>query len=239
MQRRAADLESWRDAHRGERCVVLGNGPSLRETPLELLRGEHVFIVNRGHHAFGFGLTGEPYLVVSDPRTYATYATEIRAARVGMRFYRADVTRDGAYLDAKAEGDAESCVVLPFHMAPTMDEGAFACDVTRGLHRGFTVVLDAVQLAYFMGFRHVIMLGVDLTPAAEQTHFYGSGTYERSRRNDMPVPRVQASFATARRVFEADGRRLVNATPGGSLSELERIDLTVALSGHDRKRMVS
>jgi hypothetical protein len=38
LRRSAERLTSFRDRHRGERCFILGNGPSLRETDLRHLR---------------------------------------------------------------------------------------------------------------------------------------------------------------------------------------------------------
>lgn len=233
------DISAIKDIHRGERCLVLGNAPSLIETlaaiPAESLASTPVFLVNRGARVLGRvpGLAsgiwaGGPYLVVSDPRTYAAYAGEIETAPVGPRFYRSDVALTHQFgRHRRARGPAP--VMLPFSMEPTMADGAFQTDLPRGLRRGFTVVLDAVQIAYFMGFSEVVIAGVELAMSPERTHFYGSGAYERSRIDDMPVDGVRRSFATARRAFERSGRRLVNATPGGRLEELERVNPMDAL----------
>lgn len=220
MDLHTPDIDRIRDAYRGRRCFVLGNAPSLAETPFERLRGEHVFIVNRGGRAIDFGLDQPAWLVVSDPRTYEAYADEIRETPCLGRFYRADVADLARQL---TDGNPESACVLPFRMEPTMDAGGFTTDLRDPLTRGCTVVLDAVQVAFHMGFSEVIILGVELSTDGAQSHFYGTGTYEQSRRTDMPVDLVRASFATARRVFEQAGRRLVNATPGGHLHELERV----------------
>ena len=40
-------LSSFRDRHRGQRCLIIGNGPSLRNTNLSLLRNELTFGLNR------------------------------------------------------------------------------------------------------------------------------------------------------------------------------------------------
>ena len=34
-------LGSYKDAHLGERCFIIGNGPSLKKTDLSKLRGEY------------------------------------------------------------------------------------------------------------------------------------------------------------------------------------------------------
>ena len=38
-----AYIRKFKDIHAGERCVIIGNGPSLRDTDLSLLRDEYTF----------------------------------------------------------------------------------------------------------------------------------------------------------------------------------------------------
>ena len=40
-------LSALKDSHRGERCFLIGNGPSLRSTDLSRLKGEFTFGFNR------------------------------------------------------------------------------------------------------------------------------------------------------------------------------------------------
>ncbi len=215
-------LDALAGSRAGARCVVLGNGPSLRDCPLARLAGREIFGVNRGARALDLGLPQLAHLVVSDLQTYTAYAEEIRAAPVASRFYRADVVGCPAYAEAL---DREDAVAVPFHMTPEMQDGHFATDVRLGLFRGYTVVLDAIQLAYFMGFAEVLVLGVDLTWDGGDTHFYGSGAYERRRIGEMLADRANRGFAVARAAIEAAGRRLWNATPGGRLDALPRVTL--------------
>ncbi|MCI0854684.1 MAG: hypothetical protein J4N91_09695, partial [Chloroflexi bacterium] len=51
---------AYRDRHRGERCFVIGNGPSLKQTDLSLLKEEFTFGMNRIYMIFaelGFSTT--------------------------------------------------------------------------------------------------------------------------------------------------------------------------------------
>jgi hypothetical protein len=45
-------LKSLHDIHKGERCFIIGNGPSLQQTDLSLLKGEYTFGMNRFFLAF-------------------------------------------------------------------------------------------------------------------------------------------------------------------------------------------
>lgn len=214
-------LASFKNRHRGERCFLIGNGPSLNQLDLAKLDGELAFTVNRGYLATALGLPMTPYYVITDPLTYAPYAEEVRHARVGTRFYRADVCDLPDYRDAP---DREPAIRVPFHRAPTMDEGYFAEDATTGVFRGFTVLLDAAQLAFMMGCAEVYVIGCDLDYHQAATHVYGTGPIEQQRLTVMPIPSVLTAMAVAARAFERHGRVFANAGAGGRLDTIPRVD---------------
>lgn len=223
LDRELPDLGSFRDRHKGERCFLIGNGPSLGTLDLSRLEGELAFTVNRGYLAASFGLPKTPYYVITDPLTYAPYSEEVRRAPVGIRFYRADVCDLPEYRDAL---DREPAVRVPFHRAPTMDEGYFAEDPTTGVFRGFTVLLDAAQLAFMMGFRQVYVIGCDLDYHQADTHVYGTGPIEQARLDVMPIPKVLAAMSVAAYAFERHGRVFANAGVGGRLHTIPRVSFS-------------
>ncbi len=213
-------LASLRGRHTGTRCFLVGNAPSLARLDIARLKGELAFTVNRGYLAAPLGLPEAPYHVVADPLTYQPYADEIRRASVGLRFYRADVVALPEYRDAP---DREPAIEVPFHQAPTMDEGHFSEDAARGVYRGFTVLLDAAQLAFMMGCSEVYVIGCDLDYHQATTHVYPSGPVEQTRRDVMPIARVLQAMAVAAQAFQRHGRVFANAGIGGRLDSIPRV----------------
>ncbi len=45
-------LAALKDIHRGERCFIIGNGPSLKQTDLSRLKDEFTFGMNRFYLMF-------------------------------------------------------------------------------------------------------------------------------------------------------------------------------------------
>jgi hypothetical protein len=219
-QRNLPSLASFKDLHKGQRCFLVGNGPSLARLDLTNLRGELAFTVNRGYLAANLGLPKTPYYLITDPLTYQPYAEEVRQAQVGLRFYRADVFDLPEYCNSP---DREPAIKLPFHRTPTMDEGHFAEDATTGVFRGFTVLLDAAQLAFTMGCSEVFVIGCDLDFHQPDTHVYGTGPIEQQRRDVMPIPKVLQAMAVASDVFKRHGRVFANAGVGGKLDTSPRV----------------
>jgi hypothetical protein len=214
------NIAELRDLEAGHRCFIVATGPSLGKVPLGLLAGDFVIGVNRAYVALGQGLPHIDILVVADPAAYHTYHEELEAAPAACRLYRSNVH---ALVTAKGH-DPRRSLSYPFHMEPWMDEGCFAKDLTAGTYRGATVVLEAVQVAYYMGCSEVYVLGCDLDYSGAATHFYAAGPHEEASRTVMPIDRARKSMAVAKSVYDADGRVLLNATAGGALEEIGRVD---------------
>ena len=71
---------AWlKDRHRGQRCVIVANGPSLNRMDLRFLRHEHVIGMNKIH--LGFATLGiyPRYYVVVNPKVAEQSAADIRA----------------------------------------------------------------------------------------------------------------------------------------------------------------
>jgi hypothetical protein len=114
---------------------------------------------------------------------------------------------------------------------------SFATDVSGRVFEGSTVTYVALQLAYHMGFDDVILVGVDhnfetkgpanitvVSHGADQDHFspeyFGKGFR-------WQLPDLEASeraYRLAKRAFEADRRRVRDATVGGKLTIFPKVD---------------
>jgi hypothetical protein len=102
---------------------------------------------------------------------------------------------------------------------------------------GATVTFVSMQLAYYMGFSTVVLIGVD-------HHFTTGGTPHRLVESAGPdpdhfdrdyfgrgvrwqLPDLEASefaYGLAKRAFEASGRQILDATVGGKLTVFPKIE---------------
>jgi hypothetical protein len=223
-------LEQLRDLATGQRAFIVATGPSLNRLPLEYLANEFVIGVNRAYLALEKGLPHLDILLVADPTAFDNFHDELEAAPAACRLYRSNVHE----LVAVKGHNPQRSISYPFHVEPWMDEGYFARDLTTGTYRGATVVLEAVQVAHYMGCSEVYVLGCDLDYSGAATHFYRGGAHEEASRTVMPIDRARQSMCVAKSVYDADGRILVNATAGGTLEELGRVDFLTLFPGHER-----
>ncbi|MFI0844844.1 hypothetical protein [Mesorhizobium sp. IMUNJ 23232] len=216
---RAGDWSHLIGSAQGRRCFIVGSGPSLNLLPLDRIRGTDIICVNRGHEAIAQGLPPPRFLVVSDHHVYGTHKISIDAAPVERLFLHG-----GCVWSRPASLPAN---VVPF--------GTSSHRFSRGpqsfapwvFHRGETVVVIAAQVAAVLGYDEIVLIGVDLNFGGATTHFYGGGIRDRERLDSFRTggigPAVaNAAFRNLAVTLAAQGKRIVNATPGGNLESISR-----------------
>jgi hypothetical protein len=220
---RPSRLARFRDLHAGERAVLVCNGPSLNRMDLRRLRGQTVIGLNKIHlglDRFGFF---PRYLVVVNPRVGEQARAEIEALSA-IRFVG---SRAAEHLPEDA---------FTHHVRSLPAPLRFSRDLTEGFREGGTVTHAALQVAWWMGFAEVVIVGMDhrftyegaphearKMEGADPNHF--SPDYFRGQVWDNPdLKRSEESYAEARRIYEAEGRRILDATVDGACEVFEKAE---------------
>ncbi|MCZ2076663.1 MAG: hypothetical protein LC130_16920 [Bryobacterales bacterium] len=210
--------DAWlalRNMRRGDTCIVAGNGPSLKETPLSDVPFD-TFGTNRCFLPGGFTPT---FYVSVNPLVIEQSIPGILSIDASAKFIAQAFANQ-----VPGSFSLRSNSLARFSMEPW-----------NGLYEGFTVTFVCLQLAYFLGYRTVLLVGVDhrydfngvpneqvVSTGADPNHFnsdyFGSGfTW-----NNPDLARSETSYRMALSVFDGDGRRIVNCTPGSALDVFER-----------------
>ncbi len=119
----------------------------------------------------------------------------------------------------------------------------FTKDISKGVCIDATVTYMAMQIAYFMGFKTVILIGVDHFFASKgQPHSTVQLSGEDPNHFDpnyfgygvpWQLPDLAGSeraYQRAKDVYEADGRRILDATVEGQLQTFGKISYKEALN---------
>jgi GT2 family glycosyltransferase len=232
------EMASFRGRHRGERVVIIGNGPSLNELDLTRLKGENTIAVNAIFYAeMGFDPT---YYVVEDTAVMRDNLEAVVGYQAGHKFF------PSIYREMVGEHDDVTYFMMNrgFYepRSPDFCIPRFSFDPGQRIYSGQSVTIINLQIAYHLGFEEVVLIGMDFSytvpPEAQvdgdvitsagpdPNHFhpdyFGAGKVWK----DPKLDRVLANYALAKGIFEADGRRIVNATAGGRLELFERVDYT-------------
>ncbi|MDA1280211.1 MAG: DUF115 domain-containing protein [Chloroflexi bacterium] len=217
-------LERLRDTHKGQRCFVVGNGPSLNKTDLSRLRNEAWFGANRIYlmeEKLGFSPT---YFVCVNELVLRQCAEDIRKLSMPK------------FLSVNASADVD----LPhdsIFLNTIGGRARFGYEPTQALWESGTVTYVSMQLAFYMGFKEVVLIGVDHSfstrgPANTEVESQGDDPNHFSldyfgKGFKWHLPDLESSergYRLARAAFEAEGRRIVDATVGGKLTIFPKVE---------------
>lgn len=225
--RRLGDLA---DAHKGKRCFVIGNGPSLKETDVSKLEGEYTFGMNRVYLAFDeWGFTPS-YLVSVNDLVIEQCAEDFRELTLPKFFS----WRARHLLYPEGTPDDNTHFLFTTYTGPT-----FARDARGRMWEGATVTYVCLQLAFHMGFDKVILIGVDhsfstdgepnttvVSRGADSNHFSEEYFGEGFRWQLPDLETSEISYKIARDEYEKAGREIVDATVGGKLEVFPKVEYT-------------
>jgi len=217
-------LLKFKNIHVGKRCFIVANGPSLKKTDLSLLKNEITIGMNRIYLMKDVNGFQPDYLVVAD--------MEVQLKQFPVEYDKVNLTRFYNWNLRRLFTESENLMFFKESFNP-----GFRPDFLGRIGTGKSVTFACIQLAYFMGFSEVILVGKDHsynisgTPhisvnadGSEDNHFI-KGYYKKGMKWDIPNHiGEEYSYAQARKAFEADGRKILDATIGGHLQVFEKVD---------------
>lgn len=205
-----------KDAHKGERCFILGLGPSLNKTPLHLLKDEIVFGVNGFYKKADELKVHCQYYGISDVHVWTEGKEQI--VKLPTTLF---LSGFAAYYQEQHPID----IPIPHYIIKEIGQNHFSKDITQGLYNGQTVIYDiCLQVAYYMGFEKVYLLGCDCDYTGMH-HFDGTKANNMSGGAIGNWDRVFHAYRLAKQIYEEDGREIINATVGGKLEIFKRDSL--------------
>ncbi|MCH7600781.1 MAG: motility associated factor glycosyltransferase family protein [Myxococcales bacterium] len=229
------ELASLRGSGKGKRCVIMGGGPSLKAVDPDLLKDEVTFGVN-GIFLIEDWLGFLPtYYVVEDALVVEDRADAIASlegpTKIYGSVYRNRIRETGDVRYANVLYDYSAYPEFPY----------FSADASRCLWVGGTVSYLCLQLAYYMEFDPVILVGFDHNYSEPADVVKGSNQNEWTSQSDDPnhfhpdyfgkgkrwhaprTDRMELAYQKARAEFDKVGRKVINATEGGKLEVFERV----------------
>jgi hypothetical protein len=215
------NIKNFKDIHKGQRCFIIGTGPSLNKTNLSLIKDEIIFGVNTLYRGLPkFGITCN-YYAVSDAEVWKGHFKNIFDLDT-ILFLSSDTGKE--YLSHlrlyKKYQKNEPFVIRD--LGDMWSSKNFSNDLSTGAYWGDTVIIDiGLQAAYYMGFKEVYLLGCDCDYSG--LHRFDGSTTEcvaGGAAGDWSM--VFASYEICKKAYEEDSREIINATVGGKLEIFKR-----------------
>jgi len=225
-------LQALRERHAGQRCVIMGNGPSLARMDLAPLASEHTFGLNRIYLLYDKLPFRPTFYACTNELVLEQFHGEI-AALGGVKF----VNWNRRQLFGP---DPSLCFV---RTALSLVD-FFGSDVTRAICAGGTITYVALQIAFHLGFRRVILVGVDhrfvergtpnraevRTQERDESHFHPDYFPKGSRWQLPDLVRSEHAYRLARKAYERAGGQIIDATLDGQCQVFEKRSLAEALA---------
>ncbi|MBW4464198.1 MAG: tetratricopeptide repeat protein [Pegethrix bostrychoides GSE-TBD4-15B] len=218
-------LQAFKDKHRGERCVIIGNGPSLNKMDLSFLKREISIGMNKIY--LGFEKLG------CIPNYYAS-VNRLVLEQSSQEILNIPSTKFVSNKGAHYLPDRED---LLFIQTYPYDGDFFSTDPANGLKEGNTVTYFAMQLAYYMGFETVVLIGVDhyfatkgkphkeVTSQGDDPNHFHPGYFGKGVKWHLPdLEGSEQFYRIANAYFKADGRQIIDATFEGHCTIFPKVD---------------
>ena len=228
------NINYFKNLYKGERCFIIGNGPSLNKIDLTKLKNEITFGVNSiflNYDKMGFYPT---YYTVEDSHVIRERSEAIKGITGSIKFipryaYNIFGTRDDfIYLN----------IILDYRRYKGFPY--FSTDISRRIWVGGTVSYINLQLAYYMGFKDIYLIGFDhnyiipksanvvgadiISTDDDPNHFHPDYFGKGFSWHVPLTERMELCYLKAKYAFEQSEKKIINATSGGSLEIFPRID---------------
>lgn len=231
--RRGKKLIALRNSHKGERCVIVGNGPSLRSEDLDRLKqlGVPTFATNRIYNIFESTSWRPTYYIIEDVdilHGIEEHVTALQAEKklmpVQFDWYENERIPGTDYFYMDYQSDLQ-------------DSYGVSMDVPHGVRCMGTVTTTCFHFAMHMGFSEIYLIGMDHSysktvgrdgkitkDSTVQNHFAcDNDAYVSNAVFHVDI--VTEAYERFEHLSRKIGTfRIFNATRGGKLEVFERAD---------------
>lgn len=219
-------LKKYENKHRNGKCFIVGNGPSLKIEDLE--RIQKIGIPN-----FGFNLIYKiypdtswrpTYFVITEYNLYKTYYDEIIKLQHDNMFIK------GFYCMENTPYIENVNYYPGYARRHYLSKQKFSNDISKVVYSGYSVMYDTLQIAVYMGFKEIYILGADFNylndSAGKGNHVYDYNTSERRKvAGKAYLDVTYNAFEVAKQYADSHEIKIYNATRGGKLEVFERKNL--------------
>ena len=232
------NINKLKNSFKGKRAFIIGNGPSLNKVDLNLLKNEYTFGVNSIYlktSETGFRPT---FYVVEDKHVLKDNLKEINNYECEYKIfpiqYKKHIkNKKNTYFFNMNTGYYNK--TSPYFCVPR-----FSCDAKKVVYCGQSVTMINIQLAYYLGFDEVYLVGMDhsyiipkdfvvegetiTSTGDDPNHFHPDYFGKGKKWHDPHLDRVERTYSYFKIVYEAKGKTIMNASVKGNLEVFKRVE---------------
>lgn len=232
-------IKKLKNTHVGERCFIVATGPSVKMEDLEALEGEFTISMNSILNVLPNVRYRPDIYICQDNDVFKALKDKhglldpkqifIGIGNINTAFARCNIMKDvEKYMDINLFHNDVASIIWQFMFRDVSRiRFKFSDDCYRDIKDGTTVTYSAVQLAAYMGFKEIYMIGVDCNYSGKLMHigeYNAVGFRMPDSFCNTVADKFNNLFGNAEKILKKRGVSLYNATRGGNLTAVTRID---------------
>jgi len=236
-------IKEFENRHINDRCFIVCTGPSLRVTDLDKLKNKNeiCFSMNSIVKLFTQTKWRPLYYGINDGYVCKNIEPDIKKAVenadlpfifLGKRLKKISTVFNNL-TDLKNGVNITVFYSIPYILtasdkSPVNNKYKFSHNAYLGLYEGASITYRLLQIAVYMGFKEIYLLGCDCDYTGKNLHaaeYNTEDTQELIRqRGAINETRMINAYKAAKKYTDKHGIKIYNATRGGKLEVFERVD---------------
>lgn len=220
-------LSKYKNIYKGNRCFIVGTGPSLSINDINKLSGEICFGVNTLYKYYSDTNWRANYYCVIDPNTYKAISKDLLKHHNDTLFVAGNRVKVS---DKRVNQFSLECSSFYKFEYPQLFDNVcnFSDDLSNEIYDGASVVYAVMQIAVYMGFKEIILIGVDCNYDKGMRLHNNKLEYDKNYKYNWTKQTgltMIEGFKVAKKYADEHGIKIYNATRGGMLEVFERVNL--------------
>jgi len=222
-------IKAYKNLHKNKRCFIIGTGPSLTIEDLEKLKDETCFASNSIVKCFDKTTWRPVYYGITDDFVYAECEEQILKADLPNVFLFNRIDAPHFSIPNNFE------IPNRFIVLPEIRRDGFGNNVYSMVYNNATITGSLIQIAKYMGFKDVYLLGCDCNYVGKNRHFHDAQYAPKGDGADYVSRNYKHynAFINAKKYADANKINIFNATRGGRLDMFPRVALDKVLNNGD------
>lgn len=230
-------VKKFKGIHNGESCFIIGNGPSLTVEDLNKIKNQVSFSSNRINLFLEETEWKPHYYTFIDARIAINFFDEVYKMERKQMFV---IVTDAGYTSLKKQFKKNCIFLRSYHEHEKNGLPKFSEEISKKMHTHGTVTYANIQLAIYMGFKNIYLIGVDNNYAINKRKDgsieinkeligkdYFKESYYNSNENAKQVPNnvyaMSQAYLSAKKYCDQRDIKIYNATRGGKLEVFPRV----------------
>jgi len=218
-------ISDYKNKYNGERCFIVGNGPSLNHTNMNLLKNEYTFALNQ------INLIYDKY--DWRPSVYCSFSNRVEKKWRDNILYNIKNLNVPIFLCKDYEKIIPNETKINFietigtSICDSEDSSQFNVNIEKYVTKHGSTLLSVLEVAIYMGFKEIYFIGTDLGYDKKITHF--DENYLKLSNPSRYNNDILNTHKLINNNIKQYNVKIYNATIGGDLEEYERVNFNELL----------